>query len=43
MYDEVKSNSKQNFVVITFEECISKDELIMVTDKEDLQLQHFLL
>lgn len=35
MYDEVKRSSKQNFEVFAFDEIISKDDLILVTDKED--------
>ena len=41
MYDEVKNESKQNFVVLTFDERISKDDLIMVTDEEDHPIAAF--
>lgn len=41
MYDKVKNESKQNFVVLTFDERISKDDLIMVTDEEDHQIAAF--
>ena len=35
MYDEVKSESKQEFLVIDFEEKISKNNLIMITDEDN--------
>ena len=41
MYDKVKNESKQNFVVLTFDERISKDDLIMVTDEEDHPIAAF--
>lgn len=41
MYDKIKSDSKQNFVVLAFDERISKDDLIMVTDKEDHPIAAF--
>lgn len=41
MYDEVKDESTQNFVVLTFDERISKNDLIMITDKEDHPIAAF--
>lgn len=41
MYDEVKRSSKQNFEVFAFDEIISKDDLILVTDKEDHPIAAF--
>lgn len=35
MYDKIKDKSKQGFVVLNFDERISKDDLIMLTDQEN--------
>lgn len=41
MYDEIKDSSKQNFAVFAFDESISKEDLIMITDKEDHPIAAF--
>lgn len=41
MYDKIKSKSKQNFAVFTFDERISKNDLIMVTDQKDHPIAAF--
>ncbi len=35
MYDEVKAESKQDFLVMEFEEKISKNDMIMIADEND--------
>ena len=41
MYDEVKEDSNQLFMVLNFSEKITKDESIMVTDKKDKPILAF--
>lgn len=35
MYDEIKSESKQEFLVLEFEDKVSKNDLVMITDDQD--------
>lgn len=41
MYDEVKDESKQEFLVLTFDDKIYGEELIMITDEEDQPIVAF--